>query len=422
MDRLARERQEKDPDTADALREAATQGHKEGLAGDMSHAHEQIRNNQLGDARKAQQKAVETLETVARSLEERREKDLDRLSKKLKEAASKLADLTQRQEQLRKKIKEAGQLADAQERKRELRRLAREQERLAQEAQLMVRELTRLRASRARQELSEAVASMQRTGQQLQQGDEPEESPEETLDRLNEAQRRLSQDQEQVEEALMRERLAKVADEIKHLKERQDAAIAEAERLQKRVLQEKNWVRSLKSSLSQLAHNQEQLGQETANLASAKLGGAPVLARLAQRSAEAMKKAAGHCLKQLDRANDDEDAIAAEPETAKFQRDAVHRLEQLLEVLKPEKGMARNAQGAGEGGPAKSPRGGGSDLPPLAQLKALRLLQQELYARTETAGKRPTERELQEIRREQQELARLLEELTNPSGSEGQPK
>ena len=77
-------------------------------------------------------------------------------------------------------------------------------------------------------------------------------------------------------------------------------------------------------------------------------------------------------------------------------------------------------QGEGMGGPE-----GDDSLPPLAQLKLLRAMQKEVNEKT-AAFRKPhpdldnlsarDRKELDEIRREQKEVADLLEKLTEPDG------
>src|SRR5262249_40441837 len=103
-----------------------------------------------------------------------REQELDRLIKKLRAAERKLADLTQRQEELQKKAKDAAALTDPEERDQALRRLAREQEKLREQAQEMARELTRRRASRDPHPLNEVAGQMPQAGRQMTGPDDPD--------------------------------------------------------------------------------------------------------------------------------------------------------------------------------------------------------------------------------------------------------
>jgi hypothetical protein len=433
MDRIGADRQEKDAALAEALKAAADQGREDGLGEQMKEAGAKIGKNQLGDAGQAQQQAMDSMGKMVQALEERREEELDRLRKQLKEAQDKLADLTQRQEQLRKKIKQAEQLTDPVQRREELKRLAREQEKLQKEAQEMLRELTRLRTDRAKQALGEASERMAEIGRQLGQQEATEESQEETLDRLNEARRELKREQEEVEEQLAREKLAKVADEIKRLKERQDAAGTEGARIDREVLQRKEWDRGLLRSLNDLSGTQKDLGEETEALAKGKLAGAPVFARILTRSAAAMKQAGERMRNRFEQVRDNPETIDPDAEAPRHQAEAARRLKQLLDALQPEKGLAQRSPPQGEGQPGGSARGrpGDEGLSVLAQLKGVRLLQQELNEKTEAFARGhpdpakltpAAQRELEGLHQEQRELMDLFEELTKPGDTEGGDK
>ena len=150
LKRLATDRASQDPEMAKQLAEAATRGEENGVIGKMQTAKQSVRNMQLAKAGTEQRDSAKAMEEVVKALEDRREEDLDRLIKKMKEAEQKLADLAEQQDKLREKVKKAGKIADAGQREETLKRLAREQESLQRMAQEMVRELSRLRA-RARQ-------------------------------------------------------------------------------------------------------------------------------------------------------------------------------------------------------------------------------------------------------------------------------
>jgi hypothetical protein len=416
-------------EVAEPLQEASQIGREGNLKEAMKQARENIGKNQAAKANEAQQNAVKNLEEVIKALDERREKELERLQKKLKEAEKKLAEMAKEQERLRKKTKEVQQIADAQEHERQLKELARQQEELRKKTQALLKELNRYRAERARQALSGASGNMEQAGQQLNRGQDPDEPQEEALDRLNDARRALQQERKEIEEELAREKLAKISDQIKRLKERQEAAIAEAERIQKLVLQEKAWGRSRQASFGNLASVQESLGKETRNLAEEKLKGAPVFARLMGKSAGSMEQAAERIKDQLATLADRPDQLTLDEPARKLQGSALHRLEQLLDALKEEKGMAR---GGGQGGGGGQPSGGGQPrgdgIPPLAELKVLRSLQKEINDLTENFGKQhpnfdkftdPEKRELEGLSKEQKELADLLDEVTKPPEAGG---
>jgi hypothetical protein len=448
LERLAAEKAKaQDADAAQQLRDAAKRGRDTAAAERMQEATRNIQNNQLAEAGNRQNASIKAMEDVTRTLEDRREEELDRLVKKMKDAERRLADLAQRQEELRKKARQASQTTDPAKRQEELKRLARAQEQLEKETQETVRELSRLRMERARQALTQASGRMQRAGRQMDQAGNPEGQQEEALDRLNEAQREVQQARQEAEEELARERLAKVADQIKGLKERQTPLSAEAARIHRSVLENKQWTRPLAASMRQLAEAQAGLGDEAQRLATDKLEAAKVFSRLLHRSAESMKQASERMRRRLDQALErtektpegEEPSLdlpaeqLADAETQQAMSASDRRLELLLDALKPEAslslraGRANGGQGGGGGG--GSGRGGGASdaIPALAQYKALRALQEEINDRTKLFSKQHPDPknlsakdrdQLQGLHQEQQELEELFHEITAPAKEE----
>jgi len=222
---------------------------------------------------------------------------------------------------------------------------------------------------------------------------------------------------------------------LKRIKERQEAAITEGERIQQTALQNKNWERPLLSTLGDLGRTQEELGQETRSVAEHKLAGAKVFARLLSKAADAMTQAGRGFEERLKSAQEHPEQLTADARTPKLQRDALRRLDQLLDAIKTEKGAGRAQAQSGEGGGGGQggggPRGNADDIPDIAQLKVLRSLQQEINERTESFGKQhpnraklndDEKRELDSLSKEQKEVGELLDEITKPSGSEGGDK
>lgn len=444
MQAAAEKRRDSDPETADALREAAQAAAEQDIAGKMKQAGQEIRRNQLARAAQEQQGSAAALDKLVRTLEERREEELDRLAKKLREAEEKLADLAHRQEELRKKAREAEQLGDAQQREQALRRLAREQEQLRQEAQELVRELTRLRAERSAQALSRAGARMGQAGRQMQEGGDSGEQQDEALDRLDDALQELQQAREDTEEELAREKTARLADQVQGIRQRQEALLAESARIHRAVLQSREWTRPLLGSLRSLDRAQRELGRETTTLAEEKLGKAQVFLHLLSRAAEHMEQAGARMASRVEQALDRQptaapafspEALAAEDaadaETQKLQRDALRRLDQLLEALKPSPTPPRQAAGEGEGGrPAGGQpsgaqgQGKGEAGFDISQLRALRALQRDVNQQTEAFHKRHPDAarlsdrekaEIEALHQEQREIAELFQNVTAPS-------
>jgi hypothetical protein len=432
MERVADQRVEKDPETARELRDAREEAKQDNIPEKMRDARENIEQNKLNEAHAKQSDSVRDLKKLVKNLEDRREAELDRLAKKLREKEKELADLVKEQEELRKKVKEAGKIGDKAQREEELKRLARRQEELRKKTEEMVRQLTRIRASRAGQALSRAGEQMQGAGQQMDGGQQGEDEQEEALERLNEAQRELKRARKEAEEELGREQITRLADLIRPLKERQDALIAETTRFQDNIQRQGKWPRALRSDFQRKGEAQRSLGDETKDVAEKRLSKAPVFARLIRRASEAMTEA-----------SDRMDTVAKEPvdpkelpdaETGRLQQLAQRRLTQVVEALKEAaekmEQQAKRAGGGGDDGGDETAKAGppGDGIPPVAQLKLLHDLQKDINQRTKTFQQENPDLKnlpekaravLESIRKDQQDVAELIDELNRPAGEPG---
>lgn len=434
MKRLAEERGDKDPDGAKAMKEAANQIDQGEIAGKMRKAQEAIAKNQLNDARQSQREALAELEKLEKKLEEKREEELDRLAKKLREAEKKVEQLMDEQEKLQKKIREAEKEKDEKKRNEELARLAKQQKQLEEKTEELLKDLSRLRNQRAKQALGAAGAEMAEAGRQLQRGGkQDDEKQEDVLDRLEETRRELEKARKKAEDELAREQLARVADTIKHIRERQQGHVEEAKRVQETVQRQNNWTRGLSKSVQSLGDNQSGLGEETDTVARRELSGSPVFSRLLQRASRSMDQG-GKRAQQMATQKPAPDTLP-DVELNRHQQDALRRLSQLLDSLKEAQNERRPLGeppgGGGDDGNAGGGGGGDDSLPPMAQLKLLRSLQEEVNRRTEDfRRKNPNlegldakgRAELDDIRREQKEVADLLEQMTRPPGEMPNPE
>jgi hypothetical protein len=400
---------------------------------------EKDRNPNINQAVSDQELHVDVLKRMAKALEEGRDSEIAQLVKRQRGAKKELDQLTEKLEKLRKRIREARKRGDA----KELKQAQAELQDLQKEMEKKGRELARLRAERAGEALDEAGAQLERAGKRMADGGDPDEDLKQAQKRMQDAQKKFKEAQERAEEELAREQLARLADQIKGLKVRQDAAIAESLRLHKTLLEKGAWTTERLRSLDHLADSQQGLAKETGSLKE-KLKGAAVFELLLKTTAETMGRAgtrlqdrtktavarpdpAGALLKE---------ELAAEQkahdQTVRLQREASRRLQRLIDALKPDPNVAmrpkQKAEGK-EGEPKKGEKakGGipGESIPPLAQLKALRAEQQEVNDRTREFAKRhpdeaklgPEERaELEAIRSNQQELHELFSKLAASVG------
>src|SRR5207237_1018738 len=145
-----------------------------------------------------------------------------------------------------------------------------------------------------------------------------------------------------------REQLAKIADLLKRLKERQEGLTTEAERIQNEVLQGKTWDRGHLFSLRDLGTAQRGLGEETTKVAKDNLPDAVVFARILRKAAKAMDEAAQEADDHYLDVRVHPQKTDPDEEIAKSQHEAVRRLDQLLDAIKPDaNGGPRQAAGGG---------------------------------------------------------------------------
>src|SRR5262249_33723934 len=144
----------------------------------------------------------------------------------------------------------------------------------------LVQQLSRMRAGSASQALRDATGQMDQAGQMLERGENADEEQMEALDRLQDALDDLQDARTQTEEELAREKLLKIAEQLKLLKDRQEARLPETERVHREALQKKQWADALLLSLLRQAEAQQAIGEDTMGLADNKLKDAEVFAHI----------------------------------------------------------------------------------------------------------------------------------------------
>jgi hypothetical protein len=438
LDTAAQEATKKELTTAQMLEKADAFGKKEMLPRAMDDTGKRVSSADFSKNRphNQQQQALVTLDKMLDALEERREDEVDRLVKKQRDTNKDLNALKEQQDRLQKKTREAMRNPNAHERQEILQKLAEEQRRLEEEVAKKARELARLRANQAGKALGKASEKMAQAAEQLDRGEDPEEAQDAAKDQLEEAQEQLQQAENRLQEELAREQLAKIADQLKGLKERQDASIVESERIHKRMLQENKWGRVALQNLHENADVQKKIASETRR-AGEKLKGAAAFELVLHRAARSMEDAARQMDKQviegpgrLEPFDKEELAVENKKHQAmiKRQREASRRLENLLDALKPEDAVAQKPKkkpGDKKGqGPPGEQQGGmqaGDGIPPVAQLKLLRAEQQEVNDHTrdfaqehpDLANLNPAQQqEMQSIHEDQERVFELFQNLT----------
>jgi hypothetical protein len=372
------ELRQSDPLAADTVTDAVALAAELMIGARMRSAGESIGANRMGRAVDDQKRVAADLREVLDMLANRRENELVRLVKKLREAETQLDELTQRQEALEKQFQEAAKNPDQQEQSEELKRLGRQQEQLEQEAQRISRQLDRLSAPEVAEKMTAAAEKMDQAKKSSEKGEGKKAGDEAQAAKKNleDAKQKLAQKRRQAEIDMAIEQLARLGDTITAIRERQQGALEETQRLEGLVQKQGQLSPAQKTSLADLARLQWSLEEETTGLAG-RLIGAEVFVLALSGSAREMARSAGF----LDRGRVDNATRAA-------QLEALAGLDRLLESLKPEppeeedQEEPRKEGGAGQGGGAKPPSSPGEALKALAQLKLLKLMQEDVNLRT----------------------------------------
>ena len=377
----ARERlKDEDPLAAETIGDALHQSRSAALSGRMRQAGDQAQRNQVGQAIVEQEKIGQDLDELLNILSNRREQELGRLVRKLREAERDLQALRKQQEGLRKKLADAEAAAkdgksDPAERKRELERLSREERKLQEAAQRMARRLERLQAEQAGRKMGGAAGRMGQAGQAGEKGDAGQagEQADEAKKDLDEAQAQLAQRRKQAEADLAQEQLARIEDTLKSLHARQGQVVAETGRLEQIREAKGHLSRGEAASLQELARNQNSHCRAKARLLAEKISAAEVF-RLALNNAGGDMQRAAELLAERDTGE----------RAQQTEKVAEKRLARLLTALKSDKKAGEGGKGGSSAG--GQGQGGQDGIRSLAELKLLKLMQEDLNDRLQLAG------------------------------------
>jgi hypothetical protein len=409
MERAAGELDASEPLAAGTIADALHQARQRGVGSKMRAAARHVEENQVGQASEEQRALSEDLREVLDILANRREHELARLVKKLREAERQLDEMREQQEGLRKKWAEAAERPDGgAERRRELERLTRQQQELQAQTERFARTLARLQADEAGRAAGRGGSKMGQAAKQGQQGDSQTaaDTARQAERDLEDAERQLAAERRQAESDLVQEQLARLDDGLRAIADQQRRLIDETEQYGGLREAQGELTPAQKRTVGDLARQEQLLAEETEGLA-------------AQVPAEAFQLNLKLAARDMVRSGESLARAELGSASQEPQRRALARIEQLLEALKPDAGDESPPQegdqqgGPGEGGP-QSP---GDAARALAELKLLKLMQDDLNRRTQalddaTGGRLPlTGEQLQALRdlsEEQGQLADLL--------------
>lgn len=398
-----------DPLSAATISDGLHQAQQQAISGQMRQSGQRLEKNQLGQAVEGQAKIAKDLDDLMGILSNRREQELTRLVKQLRESEQQLAQLRKEQASLRKQMRALADKPES-ERNQQLERLAREQKKLEEEAGRLARRLERLQAEQAGRSASGAAGKMQQAGEAGQGGDAAaaDGQAEQAEKDLEEAQQKLAERRRQAEADLAQEQMTRLEDSLKSLQERQKKLLQDTERLENLRASAGRFTRAQLSTVNDLARQQTSLEGETSLLAE----------KLAL--AEVINLALGGAAKQMTRAAELLTHRETGSATQTSQEAARLRLAQLLVAFQDKKQPKAGGGDEGGGGSAggKGARSDGNQV--LTQLKLLKLLQEDLNGRYKTVTAAEGDpaalpaRELSEIAAEQGKLAELALKLAQP--------
>ncbi len=429
---------------AAALRKGLKAAGGEALPDDLRGAAEAIRQNKQNAGAEAMRGAVKRLDALAAALTETEPEAVPELTKpkSLKGAADQLDALAGAQDDLRKKVEAAGRIPDPDKRQAALKELAKEQEQLIERGRELLQKLTRDKADGAARDTRTALDRMEAARDDLEKGRPAGRSQADAVDKLDTARDALDTAAEKAGRQLSDEKRRKLADQVAALLEQQRAAVAEAKRIHAEVAKAKKWDKALLQSYEDVGEVREPaVARDVRKLAENEFAPLPVFARLLTDAATAVDTARD----RIKARGDDADLAAAyDPELEdandrKVTRPmelALARLQQLADALKPDDPKKRPNKTDAPSPPPPAgqtppnPNGGGDRdaVPPLAQLKVLRALQEELNRNTaEFAKNHPDadkltdeeKAELKDLEQAQREIADLFGKVSKLFDKQG---
>jgi hypothetical protein len=420
MIRSASELQAASPADAQAITDAIAEANDKGVLGKMRESAANIELNQIGQASTRQGQVLEDLDELLDILSNRREHELARLVKKLKESEAELNRLREHEAALRAKLEELAKQSDSQSKRQELQRLARQQRQLEEQVARMARLLRRLQAEQSAASLGRAGESMGRAGDQQEQGNATDalDSVTRAQRDLDEARKELAQRRRQAERDLAFEQLTRLQDMIVGLRDRQAATLNETQRLDEARRTSGAWNRGQLQSLAETATTQENLARE-ANVLAGRLSGAQAFTLAMRGAGSDMQDAAARLRKQ-----------ESGRSTVEKQQRALSRLGQLLSALEPDQediDAAVPQDDAGGGGAAGGEEARGEQIPDVAQLKLIKLMQVDLNDRTQALSKSLGQAQVdsqdvaEELSRLSEEQGRLADAIRNLGAAAEEP-
>lgn len=439
MNQLAGDNKKQDEALAKNINDALELPDVKQLNENLNAAKKETDANRLIEASKLQSKAVDAVKEILEKLEENPGEVNQKLVKKLREAEKQLQELKDEMQRLKKKRIEAQMIKDAEQKKAALAKNSSDTEKLASKMEEMAQNLRRIKNENNSENLDDSARELRRATANPM-ADDDGKAFQQAMEKLQREIQDVQQLARETEEKLQRERLEKVAENLKLIQDRQVALILESERFDLLLKDKGAWTRAQILSLTGFSRAQIGLADETELVASRELDNLPVFMKTIGMAGRSMRNAAKLAERNARTQTKGPPLIE---KVIPAQKEALVRLQQFQEALKEEMSQIgavakdnnpenKDKDSEGQTPEQSSSAGGPPDRKPasIAQLKLLRNLQSELYERTGAIASRfpeakgmPEEarRELLQLQKDQREIGELLELLLE-FNRQSQPK
>lgn len=373
---LANRTERSEPGTAQTLRNAVQAAQDANTTQEMQEASAEVQQNRMSDAQQSQQAAADGLRSMLESMRQRDQRQLDELARQLSQMREQVEQMLRRQEELTKANEQSQQETDPEQKKDQFGEQAGAQQQLRRDASGAADQMSESREmSQAARSMRQAAGKMRRAEGSLSQGegDEAQSAQQSAEQDLREALEELRRLEEQAQQQRNQQTRAKIREMLDNLRNAQKATLARTDQIDRRREQRGRLLPADQRMLAEMSSGQEawikQL-EEVRELLNAE--NVVTFVGILQR----VNEDAGFVQQRFAAQQSNQPVQSA-------QQRIIERLTLLIEALDEQDPESENFQQDGGGGGGGG--GGGQQpplVPPLKQLIALRMLQEQVHGQT----------------------------------------
>lgn len=387
MERVSDKLKDTQPYYAQKLKQALTLMRQNLLKENLREIVNALEQNMGGKAISKAAEAENSLNQLLNFLEDKMEQEeLRNKIAQLQKTMKKLDDLKSQESEINKELKKASEAAAKSpdgsmtpEEKRKLERLKKRQKEIEKETNKLAEQAEQDREKKASKGLKNAAGKMSSASGNMsqQKPQDAQEDAEEAMQELQRVYEQLREKLKQLEEQEQQQKLEQLEQALREIYEKQDAIYQETSNFHNKRPQDNNELsREEIINLKKLGRDQADLAVQVARVEEElKTEQSPVFSWVVNTIKEDMN----NVTKLLS------EEYKTDNYTTSIQLDILNKLEELIEAFKHERLRRKPLQGSGGGGGGG---GGGQPLvPPLAELKMLKTLQENLSAKTDNFRK-----------------------------------